>query len=102
MLGSFDMHTFFKLVLLTLLVVLIAHLWPIVVLPFALIGLAMLVLGGVTAGGVAVVLTVGLALMGIVLGVVLSLAAALSPIWIPVLLILGLISLSKRKTNVAA
>ena len=95
------MNTFLKLVILTLVVLLLVHLWPLVAVPFGLVGLAILVLGAATAGGVAVVLTVGLALLGAVLAVVLSVTAALSPIWIPVVLLLAVISLCKRKSRVA-
>jgi hypothetical protein len=100
LLGSFGMSTFFKLVLLTILVVLIAHLWPIVTLPFALIALAMLLLGGVTAGGVAIVFVVGLILVAAVLAIILSLTAALSPIWIPVAIVLAVMAIFKRKSGV--
>lgn len=91
------MSTFLKIVLLVLLVVLIGHLWPIALVPFAIVGLAMLVLGAITAGGAAIVLGIGFSLLGVVLALVLSVATALSPIWIPVVILLGLISLCRRK-----
>ncbi len=93
------MPTFVKVILLILLVILMVHFWPILIAPFVLVALAMLLLGGLTAGGIAIVLAAGLALVGGVLAVALSIAAALSPIWIPILLVVGLVWLCKTKSS---
>lgn len=95
------MTTFVKVILLAFVAVLLVHLWPIAVVPFVVIGLAIAALGAITAGGVAVVLTVGMALVGAVLAVIVSVTAALSPVWIPVVLVLGIISLAKRRSAVS-
>ena len=40
---------------------------------------------------------VGLSILGVLVGVCLALAVALAPLWIPVLAIVGIISLFRRK-----
>ena len=79
------MKTFLKVLLLAALLIVAIKLSPIIFLA-ALAGLlAAMVLG-----------VVGLSLVAALAAVVLALAVALSPVWIPVLIILGLISLFKK------
>jgi hypothetical protein len=82
------MNTFLKIVLLVIAVIVAIKLLPIT------IGL----------GGLFIGLLVGLAAMGVsallaLLGLGLALAALTSPIWIPVLLIVGLVALIKRTSR---
>jgi hypothetical protein len=82
------MNTLLKIVLLVIAVIIAVKLLPIA------IGL----------GGLFVGLIVGLAAMGVsallgLVGLGLALAALTSPIWVPVLLIVGLIALIKRSSR---
>jgi len=81
-----------KIVLLVVVAVIAVKLLP---LTFAL--------GGVLALGLLGMLAVGVSALAILLVGMLALAAVLAPVWIPVLLILGLIALIKRagKSTVA-
>lgn len=96
------MKTFLKVLLVVAAVLLIAHFWPIALLPIALAALAVLVFGSVLAG--VVVLGVGLiaAIAVPILAVVIAIATALAPIWVPLLLILGIISLCRRSGRATA
>jgi hypothetical protein len=76
------MKTFLKIVLVVVLTVVALKLSPLLALG-ALIGLA--------AAGV--LGAVGLSLVGVLLAVAIALAVALSPIWVPVLIVTGLVSL---------
>ena len=79
------MKTFLKVLLLAALLVIAIKFSPIIFL-------------GIIAGLIlAVVLgAVGISLIGALFAVVLALALALSPIWIPVLVVMGLISLFRK------
>jgi hypothetical protein len=79
------MKTFLKILLVAVLLVVAIKLSPMVFVA-ALIGLLAAAVLGV----------VGLSLVAALLAVVIALAAALAPIWIPVLLIMGAISLFKK------
>ena len=95
------MNTFLK-VLLCLVLGIVAIKLPLLVLPVILVGLALLVVGILLGGGVAAVAGVGLAILTGLLVVTVVLVAALSPIWIPVLAIVGLIALIRRSGRVRA
>lgn len=97
------MKTFLKIVLCVLGVLVVLKLFPLFLIP-ALVGMALLLLAGVLlAGGVATIAATGLSLVIALLAVVLVVAAALSPIWIPVLAVCGIVSLCRRrKTPTAA
>jgi hypothetical protein len=79
------MNTFLKILLVAIILLVALKFSPFIFL-------------GVLVGmGLAVVLgAVGLSLVAALLGVVIGVAVALSPIWIPVLIIMGLISLFRR------
>ncbi len=96
------MKTFLKLVLIALAALVVAHFCPLALLPLAGLGLAMMVIGGVLSSGLAAVLTVAVTLVTVILAVLVALLAATSPLWIPVLLILGLLSLFRRPPAKAA
>ncbi len=85
------MNTFLKILLVAVLLVLAIKFSPVLFF-FALIGLV----------AAAVLGAVGLSLLVALLAVVLAFAIALSPIWIPVLAIIGLVSLFKRNGNTGA
>ena len=90
------MKTFLKVVLLFLVVALVIHLWPIAAVPLAIGGVIAFIVGSVLVGGVAVVATVAIVLAVAVAAALLCVAAASSPIWLPVLAIVGLIALLRR------
>ena len=79
------MKTFFKVLLLAALLIVAIKFSPVLFIG-ALVGLI----------GAAVLGAVGITLVMALLAVVLALAVALSPIWIPVLVVLGLISLFRK------
>lgn len=82
------MKTFLKILLVAALLIVAIKVSPLVFVA-ALIGLLV----------AAVLGAIGLSLVTALLAVVIALAAALAPIWIPVLLIMGVISLFKRLNN---
>jgi hypothetical protein len=82
------MKTFVNILLGVALVILAIKLGP-VLLGLALAGLAI----------AAVLGTVGLALLGVLVTVLLGIILALSPIWIPVLAIIGLVNLFKSTNS---
>ena len=96
------MKTFLK-ILLAVLAVLVC----LKILPF-LFGVAVVDLAGALAagvvlvGGVASLAAVGLSVVAAILAVVLVAAAVLAPIWLPVLAVVGLISLCRRNRPVTA
>jgi hypothetical protein len=80
------MKTFLKVLLIAALLIVAIKLGPVIFVG-ALLGLiAAAVLGAI-----------GLSLVAVLVGVLLAFALALSPIWIPVLVVMGLISLFRRK-----
>lgn len=84
------MKTFLKILLAAVLLLLALKISPVLFLA-ALVGL-------VAAGVLGVV---GLTLIGLLLGVVVAFAIALSPIWIPVLIVIGLVKLFRREVEPA-
>jgi hypothetical protein len=83
--GISRMKTFLKIALMVLLVVVAVKLSPLILLA---------ALGGLLVAGV--VGALGLSLVAVLLAVTLALAAVLSPIWVPGLLAVGIISLWRR------
>ena len=84
------MKTFLKILLAAALLLLALKISPILFVA-ALLGL-------VAAGVLGVV---GLTLIGLLIGVVVAFAIALAPIWVPVLIVVGLVKLFRRETPVA-
>jgi hypothetical protein len=80
--------TFLKVVLLVVLALIAVKLLP---FTFAL--------GCVLAAAMVALLVLGASMLGVVFGATLLLAAALSPVWLPVLVLIGLIALLKRTTS---
>lgn len=85
------MKTFLKVLLAAVLLIVAIKLSPVIFIG-ALAGLlAAVVLGAV-----------GLSLLAALVAVVIAFAVALSPIWIPVLCVIGLVSLFRRNSNPGA
>lgn len=93
------MKTFFKVLLVLIAAVLVIKLLPV-----------LLVIGGVGVGGlllagclliaaVGVLGAVGLSVAAAVLVVALVLGVALSPIWVPIAVVVGIIGLVKKTSN---
>ena len=95
------MKTFWKALLFVVLGLVILHLCPVLLVPVMLGFAAALVIGTVLLSGVAAVAATGLSLVAGLLAVVLVLLAVLSPIWLPVLAIVGLVSLCRRGRKTA-
>jgi hypothetical protein len=82
------MKTFLKILLVAVLAIVALKLSPV------------LFVGALAGGIVALVLgALGASLVVVLLAVVVGIALALSPIWIPVLIVMGLISLFKRMND---
>ena len=79
------MKTFFKVLLLAVLLLIAIKLSPVIFIA-AQLGLL----------GAAVLGVVGISLLAVLLAVVVALTVALSPIWIPVLVVMGMISLFRK------
>ncbi len=82
------MKTFFKVLLIAALLIVAIKLCPVIFIGALLGLLAAAVLGAV-----------GISLVAALAAVLIAFAVALSPIWIPVLVIMGLISLFKKNGN---
>jgi len=94
--GSGGMNSFWKGVLVVLAVLLAVKLLPgFLLVPF-FVGVPLLILAECVFGGLATLFTVGFVVIGALALVALVLLAALSPIWIPLLLIVGLVALIAR------
>jgi len=87
--GFSGMKTFLKILVVAALLLLAIKFSP-VLFVLALVGLlAAVVLGAV-----------GLSLVAALAGVLIAFAVALAPVWIPVLVVIGLVSLFRRERNV--
>jgi hypothetical protein len=84
------MKTFLKVLLVAALLIVAIKFSPIIFIG-ALVGLIV----------AAVLGAVGLSLLALLLAIVLAVALALSPIWLPVLVIMGLVSLFRRDSRPA-
>lgn len=82
------MKTFLKVLLLAVLLIVAIKLSPILFIG-ALVGL---VVAGILGA-------VGLSLLAVLLALALGVTLALSPIWVPVLVVMGLISLFRKDTR---
>jgi hypothetical protein len=96
------MKTFWKILLIGLLVLVCLHLCPVLLVPVMLGFAALLVIGSLLAGGLAALAATGLSLVAGLLAVALVVLAVLSPIWLPVLAVVGLVSLCRRGRRTAA
>lgn len=88
---STDMKTFLKIVVIVLLTLLAIKLLPVA-----------LVLGCIIAGVLGVLVALGVSVLAIVVGTLLALALLLSPIWVPVLAVVGIVMLIKRSSRTSA
>lgn len=86
------MKTFVKILLVVAIVFLALKLWPLMVFILAAMGLALSIGGGLlglTLGG-------AFALLAALISVALVVALVLSPLWLPVLAIVGVVALVRR------
>lgn len=81
------MNTFLKILLIALLVVVAVKLLPVT-----------LAIGCLLAGAAVLALVVGASAAVLLFGIVALLAAVLAPIWLPVLIIVGIVALCRRAT----
>jgi len=90
------LKTFLKVLLILAAAVLLFKLLPILALPLFLAVGIVLAIGGVLAGGLAVAATAVLVTLLVALVAALALVGVLSPLWIPVLAVVGLIALGRK------
>ena len=97
--GFWGMKTFLKVVLILIAAVIVVKLLPALVLigglslgGLVLVGLGLLAVGGVLGA-------VGLSVAAALLGIAAVVALALSPVWVPVLVIVGIVALVRRSSR---
>jgi hypothetical protein len=100
--GFDDMKTFLKVALIVLLALVALKLLPILMVPVVLTGVLLLGLLGLALGGLTAAAGVGVAVVVALAIAAVAIVAALSPIWLPVLAIVGLIALIKRSSRAKA
>ncbi|MDX2187331.1 MAG: hypothetical protein SFV32_10385 [Opitutaceae bacterium] len=91
------MKTWIKILLLLIAVVLLFKLWPVVAAALGVASLFAVIGGGLLAVAAVAVAGVGVGLVCLVLAVAALLALGLSPIWLPILAVIGIINLVRRK-----
>jgi len=92
-------NTFLKILLVGVLVAVLLHFWPVIFavsLAFGVAAVAIMVLG---TGGISLVVAIGLALFGIIAAIFALGLAVLSPIWLPILAVILLITLIRNGTR---
>ena len=85
------MKTFLKVLLIIALAIVAVKLLPLT-----------LVVGGLLAAGVALLAVIGVSMLAIGTGLGLGLIALLSPLWLPVLALIGIVMLVKRHNRSVA
>lgn len=90
------MKTFLKVLLFVLLGLLAIKLLPFVLFPVVVAGAGLLLAVGLAFAGIAAVAGIGVAVVVALVALLVVLLTVLSPIWIPVLAIVGLIALIRR------
>ena len=90
------MKTGLKIFLVLIAALLVLKLLPVILVMggFSLAGLV--VVGGLLVAALGVLVMLGVSVSAVVLAVALAVAVALSPIWVPVLAVIGLIFLLKK------
>ena len=88
--------TCLKVIAAAALVVVLFHVWPLLAVPVSVLLVLLLPLGIALLVGVAVTGAVGVATLVALLSVAILVVAALSPVWIPVALIAGIIWAIKK------
>ena len=90
------MNTFLKVLLCVVAAVIALKLLPFLLFPIMAGGFAILVVAGLVLGGVMAFAGAGIAVITTLLLGVIALLAVSSPLWIPVLLVVGLVALICR------
>ena len=95
------MKTFLKIVLFSVLVLVLIKVFPVLLAPAFVAAAVMLVVGAVALAGLGAVVAAGLTAALFVLAIFLVVAAVLSPVWLPILALVGFISLLRRQPKTA-
>jgi hypothetical protein len=85
--------TVLKIAVVVAAAVLVYQFFPVIVAPLIALGVAILVMGGVVSGGMLVVGVICLAALAVVGAAFLVFLGLLSPVWLPVLAVIGFIAL---------
>ena len=85
-----------KVLLVLALAVVVVHLWPITVVPLAAALVLVTILGALLALGLVAAGAVGVAAAAGLMAAAIALLGVLSPVWIPVLVIAGIIWLVRK------
>lgn len=87
------LFTLLKIALVIAVALVVYNLFPVLVAPLVAMGMAILIIGGVVSGGMLVVGLICLAALAVVGVAFLVLVGLLSPVWLPVLAVIGLVAL---------
>ncbi|HRE80457.1 MAG TPA: hypothetical protein PLN52_05375 [Opitutaceae bacterium] len=90
------MTTFLKVLVVALLVLVAIKLWPLIALVLGFIGCLLMAVGGGLLGGISALAAGAIAILAVVVSVGFTALVLLSPIWIPLLMVLGVIALCRR------
>ena len=93
------MNTFLKVLLYVVLTLIAIKLLPFFMGAVLLGGAGLLLLAGLAVGGIAAIASCGVAGLTVVLTALVAVVAVLSPIWIPVLVVVGIIALIRRSSR---
>jgi hypothetical protein len=100
--GSFGMKTFLIVLAVFLAAVVLVEFWPLIIAPLAVIAAAGLLLGCLLAGGATLLLGLVAVVVLAVLGALVGLLTAAAPVWVPIVLIVGIVMLIKRSSRPSA
>ena len=95
------MNTFLKVLLFIVVALLAIKFLPFLLLPVLIAGVGLLLMVGLVVAGVATVAGVGVAAVVAILAVLTAIVVVLAPLWIPVLVVIGLVALIRRSTRPA-
>lgn len=100
--GFRGMKTFWKVLLIVVLALVAIKLLPVLIVPVIVLAFAAMVATVLLLGGFGVIAAAGLGVLAGLLAVVLTVLAVLSPIWIPVLVVIGIVALVRRANRAHA
>lgn len=87
------MNTFTKIAIAIVAFFAVAHFFPVLMVPFSFIGIVLMLLATI----IGLLVGAGLITCAVIVTVLGAVAAALSPIWLPVVVIVGVVSLCRRR-----
>ena len=93
------MNTFFKVLLVGILVAVLLHFWPVIFAMSVILGVAAAVVMACGTGGISVLAGIGFAVLGVMAAIFALGLALLSPVWLPILAVILLVVLIRNGTR---